>query len=111
MTAPPLLEARGLRFGYEPGQEVLRGVDLTLRAGEILFVLGPNGCGKTTLVHLLCGCLEPAAGAVLLGGEDARAPGGCRTRGRWRPCPSRSSAACCRRGSARHQQSAGCDHC
>lgn len=73
MTAPPLLEARGLRFGYEPGQEVLRGVDLTLRAGEVLFVLGPNGCGKTTLVHLLCGCLEPAAGAVLLGGEDARA--------------------------------------
>lgn len=72
MSAAPLVEARGLRFGYEPGGEVLAGVDLTLRAGEVLFVLGPNGCGKTTLVHLLCGCLEPASGQVLLGGADAR---------------------------------------
>ena len=72
MSGAPLVEARGLRFGYEAGAEVLSGVDLTLAAGEVLFVLGPNGCGKTTLVHLLCGCLEPAGGEVLLGGQDAR---------------------------------------
>jgi iron complex transport system ATP-binding protein len=72
VSGAPLVEARGLRFGYEAGAEVLSGVDLTLAAGEVLFVLGPNGCGKTTLVHLLCGCLEPAGGEVLLGGQDAR---------------------------------------
>jgi cobalt/nickel transport system ATP-binding protein len=62
------LEIRGLRFAYPDGREALRGVDLTVEAGERVAVLGPNGAGKTTLVLHLNGILEPTAGAVSVGG-------------------------------------------
>jgi len=53
-----------------PGREVLRAVDLTLRAGEITALAGPNGCGKTTLLRVLAGLHRPEAGAVVLDGAD-----------------------------------------
>lgn len=57
----PLLGAEGLavRLG---GREVLRGVDLTMRRGEIVTVIGPNGGGKTTLLRALLGLIEPTGG-------------------------------------------------
>jgi len=62
-SQPPglLVEARGLgvRLG---GRDILRGVDLTLRRGEIVTVIGPNGGGKTTLLRAVLGLIEPAAG-------------------------------------------------
>jgi cobalt/nickel transport system ATP-binding protein len=67
-----VLEARGLRFGYEPGRPVLTGADLELHAGRRVAVLGPNGGGKTTLFRLLAGALVPAAGEVLLDGVPVR---------------------------------------
>jgi iron complex transport system ATP-binding protein len=63
-----VLQARGLGFGY-PGKAVGRDVDLDIRPGEVLCLLGPNGSGKTTLFKTLLGLLAPQAGEVLIGGE------------------------------------------
>jgi cobalt/nickel transport system ATP-binding protein len=62
------LEIRALRFAYPDGREALRGVDLTVGAGERVAVLGPNGAGKTTLVLHLNGILQPQGGEVVVGG-------------------------------------------
>lgn len=62
------LEARDLAFGYA-GHPVGRGVSLTLEAGEIVCLLGPNGGGKTTLFKTLLGLLPAQGGEVRLGGD------------------------------------------
>ena len=61
-----ILEARGLGVSFG-GTPVFSGVDLTLRKGERIGILGPNGCGKTTLVRALLGELEPTRGEVVRG--------------------------------------------
>lgn len=70
-----LLAARRLRVALK-GREILRGVDLDLRAGEIVGVIGPNGAGKSTLLRALAGLATPAAGGVTLEGRDAALWGG-----------------------------------
>lgn len=68
-----LLEGKGLRFRYDGGSEdVVRGVDLALGAGEVVCVIGPNGAGKSTLLRLLAGLERPAVGEVRLGDEPVR---------------------------------------
>lgn len=62
--ARALISARGLALGYR-GQPVLRDVDWTVRSGESWFLLGPNGCGKTTLVRGVLGLLAPLAGTLV----------------------------------------------
>ncbi|WP_106397080.1 ABC transporter ATP-binding protein [Actinocorallia populi] len=66
------VELRGVRFGYEAGHEVLRGIDLVLEPGTVTAVVGPSGSGKSTLVQLLPRFFDPAEGSVLLGGADLR---------------------------------------
>ena len=63
------IEARGVRKRYG-AKEVLRGVDLDVRAGEVLCLLGPNGTGKTTTVEILEGFTSPSAGTVRVLGFD-----------------------------------------
>jgi ABC-type branched-subunit amino acid transport system ATPase component/ABC-type branched-subunit amino acid transport system permease subunit len=66
-----LLRLRGVRAGYG-GVEVLHGVDLDVRAGSIVALLGANGAGKTTTCAVAAGLLAPTEGAVELAGEDGR---------------------------------------
>jgi lipoprotein-releasing system ATP-binding protein len=69
----PLVEARGLEKRYVDGPavvEVLRGLDLEIRSGERVAIIGESGVGKSTLLHLL-GCLDaPSGGRLLLDGVD-----------------------------------------
>ncbi len=67
-TATPVLRLSGLQVGYE-GTPVVRGVDLSVAAGEVVAVLGANGSGKTTLVRGLLGLAEVQAGEVELFGQ------------------------------------------
>lgn len=66
------VELRDVRFGYEAGHEVLRGIDLVLEPGTVTALVGPSGSGKSTLVQLLPRFFDPTHGAVLLGGVDLR---------------------------------------
>jgi len=63
------LSTARLGFGY-PRFPVGRGVDLEIRPGEVLCLLGPNGCGKTTLFKTILGLIPRQGGRVLLDGED-----------------------------------------
>ncbi|ONK12440.1 ABC transporter ATP-binding protein [Streptomyces sp. MP131-18] len=62
------IEVAGVRFAYAGSPDVLNGVDLSVRPGERLAVVGPSGAGKTTLGRLLAGLDTPRAGAVTVGG-------------------------------------------
>ena len=64
----PVLEVRDLAFTYPDGREALRGVDLTVTAGERVGILGPNGAGKTTLVLALNGINTATRGTVRVAG-------------------------------------------
>jgi iron complex transport system ATP-binding protein len=67
------LQARGLHFRYTPGSPVVQGVSLELARGSMGALIGPNGCGKSTLIRLLAGLLVPSEGDVLLDGVNLRA--------------------------------------
>jgi energy-coupling factor transport system ATP-binding protein len=67
-----LVRCQGVRFAYQPEVEVLKGVDIELRAGEVLVLVGPNGSGKTTLARHLNGLLSQTEGTVHVGGRDAK---------------------------------------
>ncbi|MFI0462678.1 ABC transporter ATP-binding protein [Saccharopolyspora sp. 5N102] len=69
------VELRDVRFGYDSGQEVLRGIDLVLEPGTVTAIVGPSGGGKSTLVRLLPRFFDPTGGSVLLGGVDLREVG------------------------------------
>ena len=77
MSAPVLLEARALVVEYAPGRRVLDGVDLVLRAGESVSIVGPSGSGKSTLLAHLAGLRRPDGGEVCFEGRPlaARASG------------------------------------
>jgi ATP-binding cassette subfamily C protein len=68
VPADDRIDVTGVRYAYDRGGEVLRGVDLTVRPGERLAVVGPSGAGKTTLSRLLAGIDTPSAGTVTVGG-------------------------------------------
>ena len=68
VPADTAIRCRDLRFGYEPGREILRGVDLDLPRGGFVALVGESGCGKSTLAALLTGRVKGWQGQVTMGG-------------------------------------------
>jgi len=68
----PLVDVRDVGFNYPNGVEAVRGVSLSVGAGESVAIIGQNGAGKTTLAKLVNGLLKPTSGEVLLGGEPTK---------------------------------------
>jgi branched-chain amino acid transport system ATP-binding protein len=64
-----VLEIRGLRAAYGP-IEALRGIDLEVRAGELVCLLGANGAGKSTTLRVISGLLRPAGGSIVFQGQS-----------------------------------------
>jgi ABC-type branched-subunit amino acid transport system ATPase component len=65
-----ILGIEGLVAGYGPEVDILNGVSLMVRAGEIVTVVGPNGAGKSTLMKTLIGLIRPRRGQVLIRDQD-----------------------------------------
>jgi len=69
---PGHIRLEGVEFGYEPGRPVLRDVDLDVAPGTTVALIGPTGCGKTTLTALIPRFYDVAAGRVTVDGADVR---------------------------------------
>jgi ABC-2 type transport system ATP-binding protein len=65
-----IISVANLSKTYASGFKALKGVNLTIRRGEIFALLGPNGAGKTTLISIICGIVNPTAGTVTVDGHD-----------------------------------------
>jgi len=75
-AAPPALVIEDLRKSFKRNEPVLRGIDLDVRPGELVVVLGANGSGKSTLLRCAIRLIEPDSGRVELSGEEITAAGG-----------------------------------
>ena len=71
-TEDVLVRFENVAFGYESDVEVLHGINLEIKRGDVIAVLGPNGSGKTTLVKHAIGLLKPKSGRVQVNGRDTR---------------------------------------
>jgi branched-chain amino acid transport system ATP-binding protein len=69
MTARPIIEAEGLHT-YYGASHILHGINLTVRRGEAIGLMGRNGMGKTTLIRTLLGHITPRHGAIKINGRD-----------------------------------------
>ncbi len=71
-SAPYHIEFRDICFSYDPEQPILTNIHLGVHAGETLAVVGPNGCGKSSLLSLLPRFYDPSHGVILIDGHDLR---------------------------------------
>lgn len=67
------VKVRGLRKSFH-GQEVLKGIDLEVKAGEIFVIMGPSGSGKSVLLRHIIGLEDPDSGEILIDGQSIQAP-------------------------------------
>ena len=70
--APGAVTVSGVDFGYVPGKTVLKDISLTAAPGERIAIVGPTGCGKTTLIQLLMRFYDPQAGEIRVDGQEVR---------------------------------------
>lgn len=63
---------QGVSFGYEPEREILKDINMTIRPGQKVAVVGPSGSGKSTLISLILRLYDPVAGRILIDGQDIR---------------------------------------
>ena len=66
------IELQDLEFGYDPSVPVLKGISYTLDKPEFVCIMGPNGVGKSTLIHCMNKILKPTGGKVLINGKDVQ---------------------------------------
>jgi ATP-binding cassette, subfamily B, multidrug efflux pump len=66
------IEFKGVSFGYEPGQPILKGIQLAIAPGETVALVGATGAGKSTLISLLVRFYDPVEGEVRIDGQDVR---------------------------------------
>ena len=66
------IELRGVTFGYDPERPVLHGIDLVIRPGETVALVGATGSGKSTVAKLITRFYDPSSGSVLIDGHDVR---------------------------------------
>ncbi len=64
------IDLNGLEYGYDPKEPVLKGIDISFDEPEFVCIMGPNGVGKSTLIHCINKILKPTGGTVLLDGRD-----------------------------------------
>ena len=69
-ASAPMVELRGVSFSYRDGHRVLSDVDLCVRRGQTVALVGPTGSGKSTVIKLLARLYEPDSGDILVGGRD-----------------------------------------
>ena len=66
------VEIKDVRFSYEEGNQILNGVDVSIPAGTSLAIIGPNGCGKSTMINLIPRFFDVGDGRIEIGGHDIR---------------------------------------
>lgn len=69
---PPIIHLKNISYAYSDGRRVLSGLNLSIHPGDRIGLMGPNGCGKTTLFHIIMGLLTPMEGTVELFGDPVR---------------------------------------
>lgn len=70
LSAPPIIQMEYLNHTYPNGHTALKDINLVVRQGEFVAIIGENGAGKTTLARHLIGLLQPTSGRILLQGQD-----------------------------------------
>ena len=69
MSEPPLVEIKDLSFGYTNARQILKNITLDVPRGKVVALMGGSGCGKTTLLRLIGGQVQPSQGYVKVAGE------------------------------------------
>ena len=69
---PPILEIRNLNFQYTRKRKILQDINLTVREGEMVSIVGTNGAGKSTLAKVICGFVTESSGEILFRGESLK---------------------------------------
>ena len=72
-TCETLVELKNVSFGYTKARQILSGINLVVPRGKLVAVMGGSGCGKTTILRLLCGQHKPTSGEVLVSGQSVAA--------------------------------------